>query len=128
MKTTLEVLSGFTHLPIGDLNRDSFIIQPKEALRAMESYASQFQSKVEQKSAENEGEQFVEGLLNKIDSQIARLQGKPMSEDEMDLIQYVTNLLYYAVKQMPTQKFDEWVELEMENLRSYYAKQLKDRR
>ena len=42
MKSTLEILSECTRLPILDLNRDSFIVQPKEALRAMEVYHSQF--------------------------------------------------------------------------------------
>lgn len=59
------------------------------------------------------------------------------SEDELDLIQYVTNLLYDAlekgfklrhyaniggdsIRNADTSEFDQWVEIQTENLKAYY--------
>ena len=61
----------------------------------------------------------------KLESELSLLQSQAeqeMTEDEIDLIQYVTNLLYAAHKSNDSLDFDKWVELQTENIREYYSK------
>jgi hypothetical protein len=49
-----------------------------------------------------------------------------MTEDEMDLIQYVTNLLYYVRnegKGMNDRFFEKWVEESINDLKAYYNRE-----
>ena len=53
-----------------------------------------------------------------------RKTAEEMTEDEMDLIQYVTNLLYFArneTSEFANIEFDRWVEDQTTNLREYAA-------
>ena len=53
-----------------------------------------------------------------------RKMAEEMTEDEMDLIQYVTNLLYFArneTSEFANIEFDRWVEDQTTNLREYAA-------
>lgn len=51
---------------------------------------------------------------------------KEKTEDELDLMQYVTNLLYAAyIHESDSTKFDKWVEEKTNELSEYYANQFK---
>lgn len=68
----------------------------------------------------------LESELSALEAEIEKEE--PMDELQIDLIQYVTNLLYAAANEGPTMgnpKFDEWVDKEMFHLSEYYDAQFK---
>jgi len=67
----------------------------------------------------------VREAVNRLKSELASIEAEPESKGakaELDLLQYVTNMLYMAANEGPTMgnpAFDKWVDQQIELLREY---------